>query len=469
MAKIEQEFMTARGPQSGYHTPAFLPRKPIPQIGTGRIDGERFYSREFMEREWRQIWTRTWQVGVHASELAEAGSFRVHHLGKESLLFVRGEDLKIRGFYNVCQHRGNILCQAADGCATMFKCPFHGWEWNTDGSLRRVMHPHLFPQFANGVPRGEFDLSPVRVEFWGGWVWFNLDPHAVPLRDYLGEAGRQLESYELENYQLIDYKTFEWAGNWKHAHDAFNESYHFESLHPEFMNISEGYDVPIELLGIHSRMLNFNSTVSELLPDPHSMTALRRELLGGIGLPVAPDYQGSAKDVHLDIIRKKRAMQTDTYLPYKRLNDEQLVHQYHYTFFPGTTFTQNAEVSLVFRYRPHEADPGLCYFDFLITANNPPGTPVPEVDHQTFGKDQLSMYSQAFAATFHPVLVNVLMQDAANLPTMQRGTRSDGFRGMVLGDQEVRLRHFHQTVDRYLAGDVPDALKPGRGGQESSP
>jgi hypothetical protein len=235
------------------------------------------------------------------------------------------------------------------------------------------------------------------------------------------------------------------------------------------MNISEGYDVPIELLGIHSRMLNFNSTVSELLPDPHSMTALRRELLGGIGLPVDPDFRGSAKDVHLDIIRKKRAMQNETYLPYKRLNDEQLVHQYHYTFFPGTTFTQNAEVSLVFRYRPHEAEPGLCYFDFLITANNPPGTPAPDVEHQTIRRDELSLYGQAFAASFHPVLVNVLLQDAANLPTMQRGTGSDGFRGMVLGDQEVRLRHFHQTIDRYLAGDVPDDLKSGSAGRTRSP
>jgi phenylpropionate dioxygenase-like ring-hydroxylating dioxygenase large terminal subunit len=459
MAKIEQDLLAARGPQEGYTTPGFLPRRPIPRIGLERIDGERFHSREFMEREWRHIWTRTWQVGVHESQLAEPGAYVVHDLGKESILFVRGEDSTIRGFFNVCQHRGNQLCQSREGLAQRFKCPFHGWEWNIDGSLRRVMHPHLFPQFEHGVPAGELDLPRIKVDLWGGWVWFNLDPHAASLRDYLGEAGRQLESYELEKYQLIDYKTFEWAGNWKHAHDAFNESYHFEALHPEFMNISEGYDVPIELLGIHSRMLNFNSTVSELLPDQDSLTPLRRELLGGIGLPVDPSYRGSAKDVHLDIIAKKRAMQDGTYLPYRRLNDEQLVHQYHYTFFPGTTFTQNAEVSLVFRYRPHATDPGLCYFDFIITANNPPGTPAPDVEHRLFAKDDLGAYQRAFAQTFHPVLVNVLTQDGANLPTMQRGTASDSFRGMLLGDQEVRVRHFHQTIDRFLAGVIPTELK----------
>jgi hypothetical protein len=111
--------------------------------------------------------------------------------------------------------------------------------------------------------------------------------------------------------------------------------------------------------------------------------------------------------VHLDIIKRKREMQHDTYLPYRHLNDEQLVHQYHYTFFPGTTFTQNAEVSLVFRYRPHETDPGRCYFDFLLTAHNPPGTVPPEVVHRSFRHDEIGEYARAFAGTFHPVLVNV--------------------------------------------------------------
>jgi hypothetical protein len=91
MAKIEWDLLTARGDQTGYATPPFLPKKPIPQLGVGRIDGERFHSRDFMEPEWRHIWTRTWQVAVHLSELPEAGSYRVHELGKESLLFVRGD------------------------------------------------------------------------------------------------------------------------------------------------------------------------------------------------------------------------------------------------------------------------------------------------------------------------------------------------------------------------------------------
>ncbi|MFA7439727.1 MAG: aromatic ring-hydroxylating dioxygenase subunit alpha [Sphingomonadaceae bacterium] len=450
MAKIEQEFLDARGHGGAYQAEPFLPRKPIPDIGLSRVDGERFHSREFMEREWTHIWSKTWNIGCHESELPEPGSFRVHKIGHESLLFVRGEDGVIRGFYNICQHRGNILCQTNEGDVDRFKCPFHGWEWNLDGTLRQVMHPQLFPQFHGGVPEKELDLPPIRTDRWGGWIWFNLDLHAMPVADYLGEAGRHLESYQLEKYSLVDYKTFEWKGNWKHAHDAFNESYHFEALHPEFLNFAEGFDVPIELLGIHSRMLNFNMTVSELLDDPDSITPLRARMMR---LP--EDHKGSPRDVHLDVVARKRAMQDETYLPYKDLNDEQLVHQYHYTFFPGTTMTCTPEMVIIFRYRPHENDPNYCYYDFLITRHDAPGTPAPVFEHRLYRHDELPDYADAFEGAFDPVLANVLQQDGTNMPTMQEGTRSAGFRGMILGEQEVRLRHFHQVVDRFLMGDAP--------------
>jgi hypothetical protein len=52
------------------------------------------------------------------------------------------------------------------------------------------------------------------------------------------------------------------------------------------------------------------------------------------------------------------------------------------------------------------------------------------------------------------VFCNVLKEDGSNMPTMQRGVQSDAFKGMILCEQEVRIRHFHQTIDRFLLGDV---------------
>jgi hypothetical protein len=86
---------------------------------------------------------------------------------------------------------------------------------------------------------------------------------------------------------------------------------------------------------------------------------------------MAKEFAASV-DIHLEEMRLRRAAEEKSDLPFKHLNDEQVVHQYHYTFFPNTTFTQRPESGVVFRYRPHASDPNKCYYDFLIMACNPP-------------------------------------------------------------------------------------------------
>jgi len=455
MAKIEAEIVANRPSQEEqeqFQARPFLPRKPIPNIGLERIDGERYYSEEFMKLEWEHIWTKTWQIGVRESDLPEPGSFVTHELGKESFIFVRGNDGIVRGFYNVCQHRGNRLCTTEYGDLDTFTCPFHGWQWNNDGSLKKVADPVFFRQFDNGVPENDLALPPVKVALWGGWVWFNMNHNAMSLEDWLGELGTHLETYDFSEFQLIDYQTFEWHGNWKHAVDAFNESYHFCALHPDMVEFGEGHDIPIELVGIHSRMLNFSGTVSEIVEERDEMTPLRSKMMEDrLGLK-KEEYQGSASDVHHQVLKHKRAIQNSTFLPYKKMNDEQLAHQYHYTFFPAATFTQKPEAGNVFRYRPHATDPNVCYYDFFILVRNPPGTPLPEYTHRVHRHGDRTVYEKALEDTFDPILSNVLQQDGSNMETMQAGVKSDSFKGMLLCDQEVRLRHFHQTIDRFIDG-----------------
>ncbi|MBM4205349.1 MAG: aromatic ring-hydroxylating dioxygenase subunit alpha [Gammaproteobacteria bacterium] len=459
MGKVEQEFLKRSNPRQGqFKAPPFLPRRKSRGLGLERLDGERYLSREFMQAEWQQIWTKTWQLVTRVTDFDEPGAFHVHELGKESFLFVRGDDGQIRGFYNLCQHRGNRLCQVENGVLETFTCPFHGWQWNNDGSLKSVFAPEFFKQFAAGVPADELALSPVRVETWGGWLWFNMDHNSCTLREYLGDIGTHLETYEMDTWDLIDYQTFEWAGNWKHAVDAFNESYHFYALHPDMIQFGEGHDIPIELWGIHSRMLNWNRTVSELVADRETMTPLRTRMMTGRRAVPAGAKADVAHDTHLMEIAYRRSIENDTWLPYRHMNDEQLVHQYHYTFFPNSTFTQTPEGGAVFRYRPHATDPGRCYYDFFIIVRKPPGTPTTSTEerppHKVHSLAEEVDYAAAFAGTFDPVLSNVLRQDGSNMATMQAGVASDAFKGMILSEQELRLRHFHKTIDDFISGKV---------------
>jgi len=453
MALIEKDLEALKTTDRIFEAPSFLPRKPIPDLGLEPIAAERFYTQEFMEQEWEHIWTKTWQIGLHEAELPEPGSFFTYEFGRESLLFTRDKNSVVRGFYNVCQHRGNVLCQSKAGEVDSFSCPFHGWEWHIDGTLKDVADPEFFRQFDGGIPVDDLGLAQVKTDSWGGFIWFNMDEDAMPLKEYLGEAGRHLESYEFEKRTYVNHQSFEWKGNWKHAVDAFNESYHFAALHPDMVEFGEGHDVPIELVGIHSRMMNYNATVSELVEDRDTMTPLREHMMGN-QWNADTSNATTAKDVHLSSIRAKRAMENDTFLPYKRMNDEQLVHQYHYTFFPNSTFTQTPEGGAVFRYRPHATDPNICYYDFIIVPMMPPGTQVADVDTKIHPHGSPEDYAEAFQGSFDPILANVLRQDGSNMETMQRGMRSKGFKGMILCDQEIRLRHFHQTIDQFISGEI---------------
>jgi hypothetical protein len=83
---------------------------------------------------------------------------------------------------------------------------------------------------------------------------------------------------------------------------------------------------------------------------------------------------------------------------------------------------------------------------------NPPGTPRPDYEHRVHQHGSDVAYADALAGTFDPILANVLRQDGSNMETMQRGIKSDSFKGGILCDQEVRLRHFHQNVDKFIDG-----------------
>ena len=60
--------------------------------------------------------------------------------------------------------------------------------------------------------------------------------------------------------------------------------------------------------------------------------------------------------------------------------------------------------------------------------------------------------SYASAPGINPGLGAVYDQDTGNLEMQYRGFRASWKRGETLGNyQEARIRHFHQTIDKYLA------------------
>ena len=427
-------------PENSPVTPA--EKAPDPELGHEPISKERYTSREFMQLEWDRIWTKIWLLGGLESDMPEAGDYISTEIGRESVLLVRQDDGTVRGFYNVCLHRGNRLRPPGLGSADSFKCQYHHWEYNIDGAFKRIPDLETFPQ---GAPpcRG---LVEVRCDTWGGFVWFSLNPDVDPLRDFLEPMPLHLDPYNFPKMALTRDITVEWDCNWKTSVDAFNESYHVQGIHPQLMWYLHDLDIQIDCYERHSRYLIPFATWSPRVRRPPSIPDPIKVIMKTAGMDPA-DYDEPLENLRRDVQQWKRKHGPAQGKDYSRLNDDQLTDDYHYLIFPNVSLNVHADDLMLFRQRPHPTDPDRMFYDiwtFELVADGHEPPERPRHQHFRHGEKSIGL---------------VLDQDAANLPGVQAGMHSAAFKGLWIGSQELRIRHFHKVIDDHIYG--PGKRPPG--------
>ncbi|MEZ5498769.1 MAG: aromatic ring-hydroxylating dioxygenase subunit alpha [Steroidobacteraceae bacterium] len=425
-------------------------KSPGPDFDWDVIDPRRYTSREFMELEWQKIWTKVWLLGGRACDIPEPGDYLVTEIGPESILIVRQKDGTVRAFYNVCQHRGNRLRDCGIGTAEeslTFKCRYHHWEYNLDGSYHRIPDIDTFPQ---GKPRHA--LTEVGCEIWAGFIWYTMNENPPPLRQYLEPLVEHLEPYRFEKMIQTRNITVEWDCNWKTSVDAFNETYHVQGIHPQLLWYLHDLDVQIDCYERHNRYLIPFGLLSPRVRVPPTIPDPIKVLMKAANMDPA-EYEGRIADIRQDVQRHMRAGAASKGKDYSQLNDDQLTDDYHYMIFPNLSLNVHADDFWVFRQRPHASDPDKMYYDiwtFEIEQNlselDDPDEIRPRVRHQHFRHGDKSIGL-------------VLDQDAENLPGVQLGMHSRGFKGLWIGRQETRIRHFHKVIDDYIYG--PGKKPPG--------
>jgi choline monooxygenase len=174
-----------------------------------------------------KIFCRTWQIVGHRDQVSQPGDYFTTHLVGEPLVIVRGTDHKLRGFFNVCRHRAG---PPAEGCGSrkLFRCVYHGWTYNLDGTLNHATEI----EGVEGFRPEDFGLVPVRCEEWFNLVFVNLDPNASPLLASLGELPAQAERFPFPKMKLFERRTYDMKCNWKTYVDNYLEGYHLPTVHP---------------------------------------------------------------------------------------------------------------------------------------------------------------------------------------------------------------------------------------------
>ena len=198
-----------------------------------------------LRAEQELIFGRSWQYAARAEQVAAPGQLATAWAGSLPVVLARARDGVLRGFRNVCRHRGHVLCEG-DARRESLQCPYHAWTYGLDGALRSAPRSDREP----GFDRSQLGLVPVAVDEWGPFVFVNPDAEAAPLAEALGslpdrlaEGGLDLDALRFHARAEGD----EYACNWKVCVENFLECYHCAVAHP---SLAKALDVSQDAYGL---------------------------------------------------------------------------------------------------------------------------------------------------------------------------------------------------------------------------
>ena len=428
--------------------PAIL-RAESPAVGLGDADvsADRYFSKAWHDREVEKVWRRTWQLACRLEEIPDVGDHILYEIVHDSLIVVRSAPGEIRAYVNSCLHRGTQLRTEA-GSVKQFRCPFHGFTWSLDGKLTDVPGEWDFAH----IKGRDFCLPEAKVGVWGGFVFINFDPHCEPLESYLENLPEHFAAFRLEDRYKAVHVAKVMPCNWKLAMEAFVESYHVPCAHPQVMayygDTNTQYDVWPGVRHV-SRMISVQGVASPSLSAVSAETTLnhmRRDMPFFAGKPIDLE-PGEGPRAKL-AARAREKIGRSTGKDMSTLSDTESLDLIEYMLFPNMVPWGGQSLPICYRFRPYGDNPEQCVMEIMFLFAKAPDGSHPEPAQTTWlGPDE--PWSNAPELGSAAMVVD---QDTDNLRRIQRGLRASKKPGVTLASyQESRIRHYHQTLDAYMA------------------
>jgi glycine betaine catabolism A len=363
-------------------------------------DGQIYWDPEVLRSELDQFFYRNWLCVGREEDFAETGDYVTRTVGRESILLVRDPTGAIRGFYNLCRHRGTrVVLEDSGKGARSFICPYHAWSYDVTGRL--IGAPHMRGQ--EDFDRKEYGLHPIRVDAWGGFVWVNLEPAGPSLKESLGPFFARFDRFPIAGLRLGGRNVYEVEANWKIIVENFSECYHCAPVHPSLNRLtpylSGDNDASFRQNGGRSL---FSGGFMEFAQDFQSMTRsgyTKRPLLSGM----------TAED-------KKRV--------------------YYYVLFPNTFFSLHPDYLMIHHGWPVSPSHTRVENEFYFT---PEAVAAPDFDPS----DAIGLWDE------------VNRQDWTVCELAQQGMGSRAWSGGRYSDQEELVRDFDEFVLAEYARSRP--------------
>ena len=208
----------------------------VPKIWDRKgLPGWAYHSPKLLELEKELVFLSSWQLICHISDVKNKGDFLTFDFCNERILILKDDKNNIQAYNNLCRHRGSRVVAETKGNCKALVCPFHGWVYNLDGTLRGVAKPNLFPK----INKQNFGLKKIEFEIWNGFIFIRLNKGSQPsIKELMSPFEEELSNYKIEN--MIPTEGF-WTENspvnWKSIRDVDNEGYHVPMAHPGLQDL----------------------------------------------------------------------------------------------------------------------------------------------------------------------------------------------------------------------------------------
>ena len=188
---------------------------------------------EFAAVERARVFSSGWQFVARSDQLTNPGEFVTGEVAGEPYLITRGDDGVLRAFFNVCRHHAAEVAHGS-GCAHEFQCPYHGWTYRNDGSLKKA--PKLGA--AKNFHPKDYGLVEMPVTSWGPFVGIQLRPKkegsSLNASELFGEINEHFKSSGWTDLQFVARRSWDLECNWKvYVDNYLDGGYHVDVLHKE--------------------------------------------------------------------------------------------------------------------------------------------------------------------------------------------------------------------------------------------
>jgi phenylpropionate dioxygenase-like ring-hydroxylating dioxygenase large terminal subunit len=417
------------------------------------VDYRRYYDAAYFQQELEHIWKKQWLYACRDEDIPAIGDRVPFDVGPLSYFIVRTGDDEFKAFYNSCLHRGTLLCSKRESGDTI-RCPYHAWEWNVDGRLKKIPSHWDF----GDITRLNGSLPEVKLGRWGGFIFINADPEARPLEESLGVMPAHFKDFAPERrYTKARFRKLMNA-NWKISQEAFQESYHLFGTHPEgvpFNGDSQSqYDIWTTPTGAIAR-----EAVPSAVPSMHAPSDATPAKAAEVFLQVMkywhyPEAELPVLDPNGDVRAQSsdwhRQVYEQTYGKKNNQPDAVMLDNALYFMYPQFCMWLSEGVPFNYQFTPHATDPEKSYFEVRLLMPwkegepRPPSSPAVEVGIGESIAEKVPAFSS---------LATIFDQDMSNMPLIQRGVKAaDPSKPYSrLGTyQESMIQHWNDLMDRQI-------------------